>query len=213
MLLLEAMTGEETFDTGNAKVQVFAVPCKVYNSFNRDLAIQLGAQSGDVPVQYQQKGPEINAYQEVYRNDLGKWVSSSYRVQEGAIFQIWARRGAMHGGECVTAAQYIRMRENAAYREVRCRLTGHPKARFQHAIIKGCFDLLTPEQAIARGVQVNKIFLGNFDQRNVDRIMEFKELQAQKESAQIVRERVMQRGNEKVIIRKTRKARALKLDE
>ncbi len=212
MLLLEVMTGEETFDTGNAKTQVFAVPCKIFNSFDREFVIDHAARSGDVPVQIQNRGAPISAYQETFRDDLGKWATSSYRVSEGMIFKVWTRRGAMHGGQCVTASQYIRMRDGAAYREIKCLLTGHPKARYQHSTIKGCFDLITPEQAKSRGVQVNEVFRSLFDARCVSRLMEFKILQAERESAQIVRERVIQRGAEKVIVRKARKARALKLD-
>lgn len=212
-ILLEAMFGDETFDTGNAKVAVFAVPCKIYNSFDRECHIDLAAKKSDIPVSFQNRIGTFNAYNEVFRNDLGKWTQAVYRVEEGMIFKIFAHRAGGHGQRVVNASQFIRIREAAAFREVKIKLTQNPKARFSFAVIKGCFDLLTVDEAVKRGVKLNIMFKHTLAHGEVARVMEFNTITPERETPRIVRERVYRRGGEKIVIQKTRKARAIDLGE
>ncbi len=212
-LLLEAMYGSETFDTGNAKVGIFAVPCRLYNSFDREMHIEVAAKKSDIPVRIQSKGNILNPYNEVYRNDLGGWTQSVFHVEEGMIFKIFAHRAGIHGQRVTNVSQFIRIRAGAAYRELKVKLTGSPKARFEYATIKGCFDILTLEDAEKRGVKVPSNFKTFFRPVEVARVMEFKTLRDETETPLLVREKIVRRGGEEIVVQKTRKARAINLDD
>ncbi len=212
-LLLEAMYGTETFDTGNAKVSIFAVPCRVYNSFDREIHVEVAAKKSDIPVRIQSKGNLINPYAEVYRNDLGGWTQAVFHVEEGMIFKIFAHRAGLHGQRVVNAAQFIRIRAGAAYREMKIKLTGSPKARFEHATIKGCFDMITLEDAERRGVKVPSHFRTFFQPTEVARVMNSIILRGETETPTLVREKIVRRGGEEIVIQKTRRARAISLDD
>lgn len=212
--LLEVMCGSEVFDTGNAKVHVFAVPCKLYNGFNKEVHIDIASKQQDIPVRLHNRIGSYNAYNEVFRDDMGKWTQTVYTAEDGMIFKIFAHRAGLHGQRKTDACQFIRIRDDAAYREIKVQLVGSPKARFQHAIIKGCFDILTPEQAETYGVKIAQAFRHTMDAGEVRRIMEFKVLRAETGPQKVVRERVYKKASgEQVVIQKTRRARAISLDD
>lgn len=215
-LLLETMYGEEIFDDRNCKVALFAVPSKIYNSFNNEVFIDLAASRSDIPVMRHSKQGPFHPYAEghAYRDDLGKWSQAVYQVPEGMMLKIFARKTPGFGRRIISASMYIRVRERAAYRQLNIALTGHTKARFTSATIKGRFDILTLEQATQRGAKVPAHFVHTFDRAECDRIFTEQILEAEIAPQGVVRERAFVRENgERVSVKVVKNNRRLEIDD
>lgn len=214
MNLLETMQGKELFDGANATVAIFACPDRVYTSFKEELNIDSAARKDNIPVTRQQYKGKVSAWAEDARADLGSWTQAVYDCAEGMVFKIFAHKHTGHGSRTYNVNQFIRVRKNAAYREIRVQLTNDTRSRFQYATIKGRFDILSLEDAEKRGVKTNPRFKHTFKKDDVNRVMEFIEIEAEKASPVIVRERVIKRKGEKdIVIQKRIKVRQLNLAE
>jgi hypothetical protein len=215
-LLLETMYGEEIFDDRNCKVALFAVPSKIYNSFNNEVFMDVAASRSDIPVTRHSKQGPFHPYAEghAYRDDLGKWTQAVYQVPEGMMVKIFARKTPGFGRRIINASMYICVRERAAYRQLNIALTGHTKARFTNAVIKGRFDILTLEQAVKRGAKVPAHFAHTFERAECDRIFAEQVLEAEIAPLGTVRERTLVRENGKrVTVKVVKNNRMLDLDD
>lgn len=212
-LLIETMCGEEVFTEGNAKVHVFVSPTKLFPAVTRELHIGLAAGKTGMPVRVQQRLGQFNAYSETFRDDCGKWTQTVYEVSDGALLKLYAHRANGFGARVINACQFLRAREGAAYREIKCKLTQSPKARFDYAIIKGCFDIIPLADAIKLGAKVPISFTRMYDEREVSAVMEFIKLGAETKAPVQVQERTRERDGEKVVVQRIRERRVLNLED
>lgn len=209
--LIEVMYGKELFDNKSCQVSVLAVPCKTFNTF-KEAHIESAARKDDCPITRNQFHGQTSAWAEDARSDLGKWTKASYDCPDGIILKIWVHKFSGYGQRIINASQLIRPRKDAAFRELKIQLSGHSKARYQYAIIKGRFDVLTLEQAKERGVKLNSRFEYTFKSSEVAKVMEVKILEKERGPSVKVRERtVRNKSGETVVIQKRRVVRALDL--
>jgi len=215
-ILLDTMYGEELFDDRNCKVALFAVPSKLHNTFDKEMFMDAAASKANIPIIRHTSRGQHHAYAEghAYRDDLGKWTNNIYAVPEGMLIKVFARKSPGFGRRIITASLFICIREAAAFRELKVSLTQHPKARFQEAIIKGRFDVLTRDQAINRGAKIQAHFAHTFDKEECDKIFSCTLLEAEVEPMSIVRERIVKRANgETAVILTNKKSRAIDFDD
>lgn len=214
MNLIEVMYGKELFDTANCSVQIFCVPCKVFNNFPVEMNIESAARKEEVPVQRQTFNGTHSAWSEDARADLGRWTKASYNVSDGMLIKVWVHKMAGFGQRIHNVSQLIAPRKDAAFREIKVALTGHSKARYRYATIKGRFDLISYEEAVKRGAKINSKFAYTFKPEDVARVMEVTIIEPEKAPAALIRERkVRKRSGETVVIQKKRSVRALDLND
>lgn len=214
MNLIETMYGQELFDTANCKVSVFAVPCKIFNTFQNEMHLESACKKNEIPLNKNSHQGRFSAWAEEARSDLGAWNKATYDVADGMIFKIFVHKHMGLGERTYNVCQFIRARKEAAFRELKIRLSNHPKARFQNAVIKGRFDLLSLEEAVKQGVKVNAAFKHTFNPSDVERIIEVTVLEKEKAPTSIVRERVARNSSgEKIVVHTKRRVRAFELDD
>lgn len=175
-MLLEMLTGHETFPSQSAKVHVFSSPTREVPSNGSEIHVLAALQLSERRLR---RNGSSQTFQIApgYRDELGRWTRSVIDAPEGALFKIYAYRNTSWNTRTVHANQYIVMRENAAYRRIRISLSGAPNATFTHAEVKGRFDMLSMEDAIALGAVVRPQFAHHFAPNNVGLLMEVTELE------------------------------------
>lgn len=210
-VLLEAMFGSEVFQDATAKVALFATPAR--GSAFKETHIAIAAKKADYPVtKLNQSGPH-SAWSAGAAAELGQWTIANFNMEEGSFVKIFVKRHRGFGSRVRQAAQYIRMREGAAYREITIQLTGNAKARYNTATIKGRFDIIDLKEADARGIETGIHFRRFFDRAEVAHVMEMKILEPETNSVPVVRERLKRDKNgDVIVVQEVRKKRVLDLD-
>lgn len=215
-IMLEAMFGEETFDTGHAKVQLFAVPSAIYNKFDREFFIDQAARDSKTSVRrISMEGPfSSRSDQYAFRDDVGQWRRAIYELPEGMLIKVYAHKTPPFGGRVIKTTFILRMRANAAYRQLDVALTGHQKARFTTAVLKGRFDILPLAEAKRRGYSPNPAFEQMFNEAEMNRIVSVSEIEPEIEAEARVRDRTLKRSDGKTLTVQTVKTRrTIQLDD
>jgi len=213
MNLLETMVGDANFSSGSSRVGVFVTPSADFTGFTKEQPLFAAARNGIVT--RQNFIGKVSAWaQDSARPELGTWMQCVYNVPEGMVLKIFAHMSQGHGRPMYNGAQFIRIRRTAAYRELRVALHAPMHARYQHAVIKGRFDLLTMEEAKGEGVDIDPRYTGQFRESMTAPLFSVVELEQEIASAVVVRKRaVKRRRGERVIVKKVRKARAFDLGD
>lgn len=201
MPLVDVMYGNEVFAEASCKVGVWVIPTLSFPTFDKEMHIATAIKKAEVPVSLQGKHESYSARSDGYRDELGTWQRCTIQAAEGLILKIFARNNRGYGRQTVIANQYIRVREQAAYNELKVALTGHTGARYDYAYITGRFDILSLEQALERGVKVEPRLQNTFDPDHVAKIVEVIQKEAEISAMQeITTKEVMDvEGNTKVI--------------
>lgn len=209
-MLLNVMTGEETFPNASAKVHVFWTP--QHNRRGKETHIGNASKEPTTGVSIIQH-PRAMSAAPGYLDELGKWTTATYDVPEGTLLKVFMQRSSGFGTMIVRANMFIQMRERAALRQVRARLTGDSRAQFQSAVIAGRFDVLSLDEAAALGAAVPPHFRRHFEQGMVDRACELQIMEEEISPRPQVETRQISDGSGNTrTIQVVRKSRALDLD-
>jgi hypothetical protein len=88
--------------------------------------------------------------------DLGGWYVNNYEIPNGTMLTVFAQASAAEfGGRSRAFKQVIRLREGAPLIKLSLELSRNPRANLREAYVTGRFDVLTLEEAKARGAIIN----------------------------------------------------------
>jgi len=195
---IDTLTGNQTWKGSQASFNVLWVPndkkkhvglkeCHLYVAGNqlRGGVSRLKSQTNNALV-----GMDKNA---------GFYVESRFDMNEGTVLKLSAfiREGAEDGDEGIKrfGQQYVRLREAAALRMVRMTLPNeHGKNRYPYAYIRGHFDLLTVEEALAYGVKTHKNFVKTFSKSRFKTLFVDDILTEEKEAATVMTSKAVVTG-------------------
>jgi hypothetical protein len=145
-MLIKATTGKENFPGAMSQFYAFVVPSRRYTRAEA----HLGKAGGEIRLNGRLSALPAGLG---LRPDLvGTWYSGDYEVPEGLIIKVYAVRS--NGGLRRDAALLVQTRAQAAYRRIATALSGHQQATLHEAAIEGCFDFLSPSDAVREGVDV-----------------------------------------------------------
>jgi hypothetical protein len=172
MPLIETTSGNETFPSASAKVQVFFVPTREFGG--KELPLSQAAQAAGGVVRLHARGGSQPAGLGMNAGVVGMWHSASYDLPDGAVVKLFCHRSMQTNK--LTGNQFIRMRAGAALREVRARLSGYAKAAIQTAVFRGRFDIISPEEAVALGARIPPEFQRFYTAGAVRSVFEYGEI-------------------------------------
>lgn len=141
----------------------------------------------------------------------GRMVRQSFSIEEGEVVKMFCNIRRGWGKMPYTASIFLRVRAEAAYRRVTVKTLEHPDVAFTHAMVEGCFDLLTLEDTLALGVHIPPAFRSMAEHHNTSTVLtEDKIIQAEASSAPRYEERKLvdeSTGNVRTLtVRKKRRA-------
>jgi hypothetical protein len=208
-MLLQTITGSETFGSTSAKAHLFHVPTTQIPGTGREVHLAVIAKagiSGWLRVGQAQTFPIAPGY----RMELGMWTRATYEVPEGAILKLYAQRNIGFGAQRVQASMMIRIRSTAALRRVSAILTGNPAASISRANFEGRFDIYTLDQALALGLSIPVHFQTAFSAREVARGFEVVELEVATAAPVVHQARQVENAlGEQVVVPMARRGRIL----
>lgn len=204
---IETLTGDVNLRTASAKAYVFHTPRKGGVGVEERI-LPVAAKSGQTnsvitPLQsFAQRTPSVQGYSVEVG---GSMTAQSFIVAEGEILKFFVNRRPGAGKLPLTACQFIRVRETAALRCIEAKLLTDPKVTQPFAMIRGRFDLLTLEEAVALGVTVNPGFMRQFHPANAGACMTVALMQPEAAKAEV---QVLPSG-ESIVVTQTKRRRQL----
>lgn len=88
--------------------------------------------------------------------DLGGWYVNNYEIPNGTMLTIFAQASAAEfGGRARAFKQIIRIRDGAPLIKLALELSRNPRANLREAYVTARFDLLTLDEAKARGAHIH----------------------------------------------------------
>lgn len=89
-------------------------------------------------------------------HELGGWFVNNYEVSNGVMLTVFAQASAPEFGQRARAfKQIIRLRDGAPLIKLALELSRNPRANLREAYVTGRFDVLSLEEAKARGAIIN----------------------------------------------------------
>lgn len=173
MTTIETLLGNVNLRDGQAKAYCFHCPPEAQGIEERHLG--QAAKSSQTYERVQQVTPFVQAIAAVQGYTVehgGKTSRVTYQVAEGEIIKVFGQRRAGANKLPVSASMFLRVRDSAALREVRVKFLTDPKIVEPFAFVRGRFDIITVEDAIAAGIKVNPNFIRQFGSGAVSHIME-----------------------------------------
>lgn len=183
MSILETQTGNASFTGRTAKVQAFFVPTRDQGGKELPLGVTV-MQNAASGLRVMQRLGEQPAGQNMKSAIVGAWRSVNYEIPDGTVVKIFAERNI--NGVRQIANQYIRMRSTAAFRTIKARLTDYPKATLNQAVFRGCFDVLSPDEAKALGAHIPAGFERFYSRAAVNAVFVYEELAAEREARKVM---------------------------
>ena len=165
-MILDTLSGQQTWNGSQAKFNLIWVPFDKKKHIGlRECHLFIAGNQGRGSVT-RVKSQRSNALIGL-SDDVGAYVESRFEIPDGSILKVsgFIRESDGHGGEGLKrfAQCYIRLREGAALRMVKCDLPNeHGRNRFPYAYVRGHFDILSAQEALAYGVKTPPQFVKTF---------------------------------------------------
>lgn len=210
MTILETVTGNATFSQRMAKVQVFFVPTRDQGGKELPLGITV-QQNPSAGVRVAQKLGTIPAGQGMDPAKVGEFRQVNYDLPDGTLVKIFCDRTIP--GSRFIGNQYIRIRANAAFQEIKAQLTNYPKASINEAVIRGCFDVLSPDEARSLGARIPNGYEKFYTRQAVNGVFHYAKLQDEKQPRVVVQTKEIENSEGgKVVIQVPKSRRKLVVD-
>lgn len=208
-MLLQTLTGQETFGETSAKAFIFHVPTTAIRGTGKELHLGVVAKAG-IPG-FSRVGPATTfPIAPGYLIELGMWTRATYDVPEGAVLKIYAQKALGFSQRRVMAAMLLRVRSTAALQRVSAILTGNTVASISRANFEGRFDILTVNEAMALGANIALSYLNTFSTQEVARAFEVQELEvAMSAPVRVTAKAVENAAGERVVVPTARRGRII----
>lgn len=102
----------------------------------------------------------------------GRVIAQTFMVAEGEVIKCFINVRRSYGKLPRTASVYVRVRDGAAYRKLRFRLTNHADTILTHAEIEGTFDILSTDEVVGLGVSIPNHYRSFSDATNIATVLE-----------------------------------------
>jgi len=177
-LPIDILTGSENYDGKTASLQAYWCP-KSEDIGLKETILDMAAQykHGNISRSNAEKGPAFRGLKTL----CGEWTSARFMIPEGQIIKFFAKR-SIKGNIEVMASMYIQIRDKAALRERRLKLTAQDRSLNLFAYIRGNYDVLTVDQVAAAGVVIPRHFIQFADSGMVAKAFDEHILEPEKES-------------------------------
>lgn len=185
--IIETNTGTVNLRTSSAKCFVFHVPL-IGGAGLAETTLNAASQAAatkKVVAKLSSWGNQVPSVDGYTAEIGGSMVRQSFGIKEGEILKVFsARRPA--GSLPLTSCLLLRVRESAALQTVNVKMLAHPSVVQPLATIRGRFDVLTFDEAIALGARLKSDFQKFFNPAVVEQAMEIETIQAAKANVKIV---------------------------
>jgi len=174
-MLFRAIVGSETRGNGSAKLWAFLVGSNGFPMTPNEMflsgAVKKFPQMSRIRSQYTLAFPGL-------RKEMGAWRDELYELPEGAVVKIFGFTKGGWNSVPKSATVYLGIRAEAAMNRISIPLTQEEGASFQHAIVEGRFDILTPTNAETRyGVSILPDFRNLASQNRVSETFTIDEIE------------------------------------
>lgn len=160
MNLIQVKTGKANGDNSISECFVFHTPIgpdqvgvePFIGKSARDL------RGSPMPVVVEQSPPFVMpSYHNKEVSIGGAYATAAYRVADGVILKVMAKKRVGWNSVMQSYIQYLRVREGAAERRLQFTPTRTANLAFDWLGIHGRFDLITMEEAVAFGAHINEM--------------------------------------------------------
>ncbi|AHC30468.1 hypothetical protein CC53_gp051 [Rhizobium phage vB_RleS_L338C] len=212
-MLISAITGDQNFPNGSAKLHLFFVPTRQRMGQEVHIGQLARGVNPDVPCSATniRRFNAMNGAPET----LGKWTQANYDVPEGVVLKLFGTRRTSIQGQNIGSASaviYVQARSNAALTSIDFSLIPNDRSPITRAELQGRFDILTGAELAQLGVSMNQQTLMSMSERNVSRVFALRTLERQLQAKQTVRTTTVNNSDgEAVVIQKQVARRAVKL--
>lgn len=209
MLIITTTTGQENFPNCSCKTFLFYKPSREYPGKERHLAYT--AKDGEHGIR-RNGTTQMTLAAPRHIDQYGKWFRNSFEVPEGLVLKLFAQRKMpeQQAGRHAIQNLYLRCREEAPLVRVSVRTTAQDIGSFNTVHTEGRFDVLTAADLGGLGVAVDNLSVRFLDD-NIG-LISVEEIRPALAAAPVIDElRVRNPDGEEVVVRRTRRPRALSL--
>jgi hypothetical protein len=207
--LITITHGHENFDSGSARVSVFAV-AMFNNPLIKDLPVDMARH--EWPAISRLTNQRVSAGAGMKAEIAGEWITSGYDVPNGTILRVYGQKTTNTFGVARHMANIlIRVRDTAAYRRIGIALVAHRRSNKMSAVIEGRFDVLTLEQGLALGVTIPAGLRGTYAPEFVNRLCTITTIEPEIIGPSVVEDRIVKVGGEDRVVQISKKRRAMDL--
>lgn len=202
-MLIQTMTGQETFPDGSAKCHMFVCPTRETPLLTEEKNIGILAKGNrdyrKVRSQQQQAG-HINQ---------NIWWNNTFEVPEGALLKLFGKRHA-RGESDVSKSILLLARADAALIRVSMRSSSPRLSAVPVISTEGRFDVVTPRQAVEMGYPLNESFFRSF--LNTEQLFTVTVLEEQRRAVPQVRVETVRVEDKEVKVKTAARRRAVTLE-
>lgn len=204
MAVIVAKTGKTTFTTVSAKLHVFAV-----FPGGSDVPLFAVKNRGYAKVQTSWENAMVPGYKE----DFGRWATTTFNVPDGAIFRINAYRSGRSGNERgASAGVYFMVESTGALMEVRMQLPPHRKLNVTEAFVQWRGHVLELDDLPTHGIVIPPTFRRIYTPASVREVLQTTMVEPPLVTVPVKRTETVLIGGEKKKVRVSRTRRKLSLD-
>ena len=118
----------------------------------------------------------------------GRGINCLYSVKSNEVLKVFVKINPGYGKMEKTCCFFLRVREGAAYRLLKINTVKHHSVVLESALIEGCFDMLTVDEAIAEGVKVRREFTHLFNPDVVSAVISSHTILQREKKSSVTRE-------------------------
>lgn len=177
-MVLTAVVGQEVFQKGLSKLQVFIPSSNAIPTGAKD-SVPIGASRSlsGFGVSMIQNGARTLAIQGEPEEHCGAWSQKVVQLPNDAVVQVFGQRRARWNSLLSSASIYLRIRSGAAHQRIKLPTLQVAGASTRSEVfVEGRFDIITPETAEAFGVTTSKMYAPMFKTERVDHLFVIEEV-------------------------------------